>query len=345
MSKDTLLSIIVPVYNVAPYLDDCVDSLLVQAGVNHEIILVDDGSTDGSSARCDYYAQKFSDRVTVVHKQNEGLNFARKDGFLASKGNLVTFVDSDDLISLDYVKNLYGALVKHKADVAICGFQSFTKKIEFQPNLNEEPETAYEKNKDTILDWLIIGGAPWHENMHVMTAWGKLYRRSVIEKVDWDFSNYRANEDDFWTTQTFNNIGRGAVVVNAKMYGYRQNPNSITRKKYTNTYHGQKLTKFELIEELYRKSAGYLDASFNNKLLYRFLVQLITFLDMYSRDKTLTINDIQTASAAFKKRYREAPAAFDMLPGEFRRNALFMRRWGVWTYVLLKKLPVLRRVA
>ena len=91
------LSIIVPVYNVEKYLEDCVESLLNQTYQNYEIILVDDGSTDSSGKICDIVAES-SSKIKVIHKENGGLSSARNTGLRAARGRYIGFVDSDDYI-------------------------------------------------------------------------------------------------------------------------------------------------------------------------------------------------------------------------------------------------------
>ena len=99
------LSIIVPVYNVEKYLQRCMESLLTQNISNYEIILVDDGSKDKSSEICDEYASKYS-FVRVIHKENEGLGYARNSGLAVAKGKYVSFVDSDDTVSSEHFREL-----------------------------------------------------------------------------------------------------------------------------------------------------------------------------------------------------------------------------------------------
>ena len=112
-----LISVIVPVYNVEPYLRKCVDSILAQSYSNLEVILVDDGSPDGCGAICDEYAAKDA-RVRVIHKPNGGISDARNAGLDIMTGDYVTFVDSDDWIDEQHLSSLY-ALVKGGADIAV----------------------------------------------------------------------------------------------------------------------------------------------------------------------------------------------------------------------------------
>lgn len=111
------ISIVVPVFNVEKYLPRCMETILNQSYDNYEVILVDDGSTDGSSRLCDEYAQK-NNNVRVLHKNNGGLSSARNVGIQMAKAELITLVDSDDFISEDYLEYLYGLMVRYDADMA-----------------------------------------------------------------------------------------------------------------------------------------------------------------------------------------------------------------------------------
>lgn len=100
------ITVIVPVYNVAELLPRCIDSLLNQKFTDYELLLIDDGSTDGSGVICDEYVQK-DNRLKVIHKQNEGVSKTRNRGIEESRGTWITFVDSDDYVTPDYLSDLY----------------------------------------------------------------------------------------------------------------------------------------------------------------------------------------------------------------------------------------------
>ena len=119
MNREILLSVIIPVYNVEEYLVRCVDSILAQTYENLEVILVDDGSPDGSGAICDCFAAKDS-RVKVIHKPNGGLSSARNAGMDAASGEYITFVDSDDWIEPDSYEHLLGLMQKYQVQL-VCG--------------------------------------------------------------------------------------------------------------------------------------------------------------------------------------------------------------------------------
>lgn len=119
MSRETLLSVIIPVYNVEAYLEKCVESILTQSYSNLEVILVNDGSKDGSGAICDGFVQKDS-RVRVIHKENGGLSSARNAGIEAASGAYITFVDSDDWIEEGAYAHLMSLIERYQVKL-VCG--------------------------------------------------------------------------------------------------------------------------------------------------------------------------------------------------------------------------------
>ena len=113
------LAVIVPVYNVEKLLPRCLDSILAQTFRDFTLILVNDGSTDGSGKICDEYAKK-DERIRVIHKENGGVSSARNAGLDAADGEYITFIDSDDAIPQEYLETLYGAASGSGADIAVC---------------------------------------------------------------------------------------------------------------------------------------------------------------------------------------------------------------------------------
>ena len=115
------ISIIVPVYNVEAYLPQCLDSIIAQTLKDWECILVDDGSKDMSGKICDDYS-KSDGRFVVVHKKNEGVSKARATAFEISRGEYITFIDSDDFVDDDYIAHLYGKIIEYKVDLVGCQY-------------------------------------------------------------------------------------------------------------------------------------------------------------------------------------------------------------------------------
>lgn len=285
-----LVSIVVPVYNVARYLKECLDSIKGQTYRNIEIIIVNDGSTDDSQIIIDEY--KISDhRVTGIVQDNQGLNMARATGVKAASGEYISFVDSDDAIHEDYIKILFENLLTNNVDISVCGYQKFEIAEELEnkiitPNYAEQVL----RNKPEIIDYY-LGESHSISNVFPMSAWGKLYRAEVIENTDWEFSNYRRNEDNFETLQWYSGTSRGIAVISVPLYYYRLNPKSITATpQYCVTPEGKKINYFEYLQVLYVKTKEYLgddryDLAVINQLAQTNSIQARNFIENDWLDK------------------------------------------------------------
>ena len=167
------VSIIVPVYNTEKYLARCIDSILAQTFTDFELILVNDGSKDNSGKICDEYAQKDS-RIIVIHKENGGVSSARNKGIDVAQGDWISFVDSDDWISSDFLSSFI-----YDADLIICGLELFGAK-----QVQHLPEEKRLQNKDEISIWLTSN----YSKSYIPSQCSKLYRHDVIKKYNIRFN-------------------------------------------------------------------------------------------------------------------------------------------------------------
>ena len=213
MSENALVSIIVPVYGVEDYLAACVDSLLSQTYNRLEIILVDDASPDRCGEICDHYAMQDC-RIKVIHKQNGGAASARNAGLDAATGDFICFVDSDDLVSPDYVQHLYDHLMCDGADIAVCGFSQFTR-TGSQPCLQTEPVAVYERN-EYLLEFL--------KHWTCSLLWNKIYRAETIGNLR--MAEGHRIDDEFFTYQVVLNA-KTIVVFEEPLYSYRLRASSV----------------------------------------------------------------------------------------------------------------------
>lgn len=166
------LSIIVPVYNVEPYLKRCIDSILAQTYTDFEVILVDDGSKDTSGAICDAYAKQ-DNRIIVIHKENRGLSSARNAGLDVAKGELIGFVDSDDTIIPTMYENLVESLDGQDLDL-VCGDTCTVR------NGREKTKWLYENNR------VFLGREALLENLSGKldnSVWNKVYKKSLFDEI------------------------------------------------------------------------------------------------------------------------------------------------------------------
>lgn len=193
---DDLISVIVPVYNVEKYVRQTLDSVINQTYRNLEILVIDDGSTDGSPVICDEYLK--DDRVKVCHRQNVGVAASRQFGVEVCKGTYFVTLDADDYVSADFVEKLYGAIIKNEADVSVCGISCFTDGRDDARTVYM-PYGSYEKLTVTR-ETLISGLYTWFGELLLSDAWNKMYRTQFVRDsgVKFQLPNiYNGNELKF----------------------------------------------------------------------------------------------------------------------------------------------------
>ena len=211
-----LISIIVPVYKVEPYLDKCVSSIVNQTYKNLEIILVDDGSPDNCPAICDEWAKKDS-RIRVIHKPNGGLSDARNAGMAVASGEFIGFVDSDDLIDKGFTEQLYNALKETGADISACDFREFHNDTEVSALVNKTAQVEVSTCEEAIEDIL-------HNRRFRVVVWNKLYTRKILSGES--FEKGRTHEDEFFTYRLYDKASILAYI-DTPLYSYRQLSGSI----------------------------------------------------------------------------------------------------------------------
>lgn len=209
------LSIVVPVYNVEQYLHKCVDSILSQTFRDYELILVDDGSTDGSSRICDDYKGK-DGRICVLHKENGGLSDARNYGIEHSNGEYIAFVDSDDWIDSGMYESMMSAIVENDADIAVCGHRVVTVDGQVEETVVFE-NTILLTGAEATIEILKDERMP-------SFAWNKLYKKCLFKDIR--FPQGRIYEDIAVVYRYFN-IAKSVYVLNKVYYNYLRRPGSL----------------------------------------------------------------------------------------------------------------------
>ncbi len=210
------ITVIIPVYNVAPFLEKCIESVCVQRYENLEIILVDDGSKDESGNICDYYA-KTDERVKVIHKKNNGVSSARNSGLDIATGEWICFVDGDDFIMPDYVGYMLALAKGYEADVAITlkMFGNFDQSQSAEENIKI---WASEDAVEAILCYRVPIG-----------CYCKLFKRSLLEDTRF-IPEVFIGEGFNFNISTFQKAKR-IVAGNMRIYYYRRdNPSSAMTK-------------------------------------------------------------------------------------------------------------------
>lgn len=215
--KTIMVSVIVPIYNVEEYLEECLESIRNQTYANIEVILVNDGSTDGSREICESYCEK-DIRFRLINQENQGQSVARNRGVKESVGQYIMFVDSDDVVNTDVLEVL---LPYMKTDVDIVECEMTREKEAFF--LNKIPTIVFEGNsKEAILNCIAFRAVKF-------CAFTKLYRREIVEKIP--FLEGYIYEDVFTGINYLNHI-RKIIVVDYIGYYYRVRPNSTMTKSF-----------------------------------------------------------------------------------------------------------------
>lgn len=256
------VSIIVAVYNVKPFLEKCITTILRQTYENLEIILVDDGSTDGSGEICDVY-MKTDSRIKVIHKLNGGLSEARNFGIDLCTSQYITFVDADDFLADNYIENFITVLNDTKADIVVTCAQKFhdekeCKKDSWNPQLTKKytPEQA-------LSDLLYRKNIPIY-------AWGKLYNVELFRNIKFPVGELF---EDLSTEYLLFDKAKGIAFNPVKTYFYRQRKGSIINSNF-NTEKMIQIKTTEKIVEFIKKNYPQISCAAASK-------SFITALNLY----------------------------------------------------------------
>ena len=260
-----LFSIVVPVYNVENYLEECVDSIIEQI-INLpnecELLLIDDGSTDSSGKICDSYRLKYPEMIRVFHNNNQGLLLTRRFGFKHAIGKYIVNCDSDDKFEETALMELKKVIIEYNyPDVVLFDhflYNGKEKKIAYKNRFTYEHSCLV--NKETILKQFLIA----HD---VVSMWGKICKRDCVDiKKDYSlFSTINNGEDSLQSIEIFNNSNT-FVYLNRILYNYRIG--SGMTKKYDSGY----FTSFRtIIEEMIRQKNKWMLQDFDQLIAVKIL--------------------------------------------------------------------------
>lgn len=318
-----VISVIVPVYNVEQYMDKCIDSLVNQTFSSIEIILVDDGSTDYSSVKCDSWKSK-DKRIKVIHKKNGGLSDARNAGIKIARGKYISFIDSDDWVDKNMLLVLYNAITQEDAELAICRFKKVKddKSVEDSISFRQKIEVInrYECFSELLEDKEITN--------HV---WRKLYSRRIV--FDNSFPVGR-NYEDVFSMPNFIKKCKKIVKVDYIGYFYRINKNGIAN---TTNYKNCK-DRFEAynyaLNTIIKLEPG-LKTKAQTMKVYQDQIILRKIADS-------NINTIQSKALVrdIKKDIKSQKITWKYIYGNFPRKVLFLLKYkypSLMTFSLLRK--------
>ncbi len=218
-----LVSVVIPVYNVEQYLEKCIASVINQTFTDYELILVDDGSTDGSGDMIDEWSQR-DDRIRVIHKDNGGLSSARNCGIETAVGKYLTFIDSDDYVAKEYLEVLVSIMEEHPGEtIAACGFN-----VVYDEWGKEEGAPGSET---MVFDRFGAFREVLYHGVVDVCAWAKMYRRALFD--NFKFPTGRLYEDT-WLFGHLLNASDRYVLKTKPLYNYVKRNGSIVSGGFSN---------------------------------------------------------------------------------------------------------------
>ncbi len=281
MNDLPLISVIVPVYNVEAYLDRCIGSIAGQTYENLEIILVDDGSPDGSGAICDAWAAKDS-RIRVIHKENAGAGAARNTGLELASGEIISMIDSDDYLEPHMYAHLYN-LMGEDVDIAECAI-TMTEEDDLPMDTGENAQLLFASREEAMRLHI-------RDEAFCQTPPNKLYRRRAIGDARFPVGNLI--DDEFFTYKVIGN-SRRLAHSSAIMYAYRQQPGSAMHKPYS-LRRLQGLTAKAQRLDWIRENLPQLEYEAKNDLFFTCLFAMQGCL------RSLSPEDLETARQVIRK--------------------------------------------
>lgn len=251
------LSIIIPCYNVEKYLDRCMQSVTNQSYKNLEIILVDDGSPDKSGELCDKWSRR-DNRIKVIHKQNEGLGYARNSGLESATGDFVAFIDSDDCIDLDMYDRLLHKANETQSDIVFCGHIKQMSDGSGVEVADFPEERIFEKDSLLELSQGFFRPTTITPRMLTMSVWHAVYRRDIITQAFYSEREV-GSEDIHFQVCAMLNANRVTFIPDV-LYTYCYNGASLSHTFNLDKYDRYKVLS-KILNETYRtlKTESYAD--------------------------------------------------------------------------------------
>lgn len=218
------ITVIIPVFNVAKWLPECLDSIINQSYRKLEIIVVDDGSTDESGKICDHYG-RIDDRIKVIHQKNGGLSAARNAGIDAASGDYIVFIDSDDYVNPKHIEYLYTLISKLNSDMSVCQLYYVDENGNVIPHVNDcNDNKTVNGNFDCMKEYL-------SGNAIGTVACRKLYRKDLFDDgIRFPVGRYN---EDVWTTYKLIAKCNSIAIGSKELYAYRQRQGSIMNSKFS----------------------------------------------------------------------------------------------------------------
>ncbi|WP_195244228.1 glycosyltransferase family 2 protein [Clostridium celatum] len=240
--KKPQLSIIMPVYNAERYLNKCIESILGQSYNNFELIIINDGSIDGSKEICEYYSAN-DKRVKVINKTNEGQSAARNDGLKLAKGQYIQFIDADDWLELNACETLIKNIQIEEVDWVLASFNFVGKNRIEKVNFK-----SIKYNTNEFVDNMTKYLNHWAFNV----LWNKIYKKEIIVANSISFTKELNYSEDLLFNLKYMKYSNSISIISNNIYNYNKvNEKSSTKQNIKNMYYTQKKA-FEVIVKILR---------------------------------------------------------------------------------------------
>lgn len=241
MDSNQLISIIIPAYNIDQYLARCLDSVLGQTYKNLEVIVVSDGSVDGTNDIIKKYAEK-DDRIKYILKENTGVSDTRNRGLDIATGDYIGFVDGDDDIEPDMFEILLDNMLQYDADISHCGYQMvFPSKVVYYHGTDKLYQFSQQEGVEELIK----------ANLVEPGIWNKLYKKEVVEQVRFD-TRLVESEDFLYNVCAFKNCKK-SVFVDKPLYHYILRNNSACTSAFNIKKTDNQILVMEILKELLRE--------------------------------------------------------------------------------------------
>jgi len=281
-----MISVIVAIYNVEPYLRQCIESLIEQTYPHMEIILVNDGSTDECPKICDYY-QSVDRRIKVIHKENEGLVKARKDGLEYSKGTYIGYVDGDDWVEKDMYEVLMEEAILNDADIVVAGHKEEINGKVVEVLSNSIPPGLYTEDNlySDIYSRMLVNGL-FSEFGVYSYLWNKIFKKSIIYSNQMKVDNRIFIAEDAACTYPVLLDSKRIYISETNHYHYRQRYDSMVKDR------SQDIVGIERLQIMYNYlKERFLDIPYKNNLMSQLEKFLLSLLIVRGIPKVTSVMD------------------------------------------------------
>ena len=237
-----MISIILPIYNVEKYLEECLESIRNQSYKDYELIIVNDGSTDESGKIVEDYRDKFK-YVKIINQENKGISEARNTGLKYAKGEYILFVDSDDYLRKDTLEKLINTALETNSDIVISNYYLYFHNGNDIKHLKHMPKKKTYSNNE-VINLMLLNKIQGH-------VWNKLFKYSLLNKINFEFEKDRIIEDIFPIFKAVNSASK-IVYIDEALYFYRQREESLVNKrnkKLTEDYYHAAISIIKYIKE------------------------------------------------------------------------------------------------